>query len=118
MQRKALIIGACGQIGIELTIALRQKLGSAAVIASDVKEEVPDLIADGPYEHLSVLDFDRLRSVLIKHQITEVYNMAALLSATSEKNPAFAWELNMNGLLHTLNLAKEGLFQRLFWPSS
>lgn len=118
MQRKALIIGACGQIGIELTMALRQKLGASSVVASDVKEVAPESIADGPYEHLSVLDIDHLRDVLIKHQITEVYNMAALLSATSEKNPAFAWELNMNGLLHTLNLAKEGLFQRLFWPSS
>jgi nucleoside-diphosphate-sugar epimerase len=118
MQRKALIIGACGQIGIELTMALRQKLGSESVIASDVKEVVPASIADGPYECLSVLDFDKLREVLLKHQITEVYNMAALLSATSEKNPAFAWELNMNGLLHTLNLAKEGLIKTLFWPSS
>jgi nucleoside-diphosphate-sugar epimerase len=118
MQRKALIIGACGQIGIELTLALRQKLGNQAVIASDVKENVPDAIADGPYECLSVLDFELLRHVLLKHHITEVYNMAALLSATSEKNPAFAWELNMNGLLHTLNLAKEGLIKTLFWPSS
>jgi nucleoside-diphosphate-sugar epimerase len=118
MQRKALIIGACGQIGIELTMALRQKLGAESVVASDVKETCPPAIADGPYVQLSVLDFDALRQVLIKYQITEVYNMAALLSATSEKNPAFAWELNMNGLLHTLNLAKEGLIQRLFWPSS
>jgi nucleoside-diphosphate-sugar epimerase len=118
MQRKALIIGACGQIGIELTMALRQKLGAESVVASDVKETCPPAIADGPYVQLSVLDFDALRQVLIKYQVTEVYNMAALLSATSEKNPAFAWELNMNGLLNTLNLAKEGLIQRLFWPSS
>jgi nucleoside-diphosphate-sugar epimerase len=118
MQRKALIIGACGQIGIELTLALRGILGNASVIASDVKEQCPPLIANGTYVQLSVLDFDRLRQVIIDHHITEVYNMAALLSATSEKNPAFAWELNMNGLLHTLNLAKEGLFQKLFWPSS
>ena len=118
MQRKALIIGACGQIGIELTIALRHKLGLESVIASDVKEAVPTEIANGPYVQLSVLDLDKLRQTIIAYQITEVYNMAALLSATSEKNPAFAWELNMNGLLHTLDLAKEGLFEKLFWPSS
>jgi len=107
MQRKALIIGACGQIGIELTMALRQKLGAESVVASDVKETCPPAIADGPYVQLSVLDFDALRQVLIKYQVTEVYNMAALLSATSEKNPAFAYfESCQRGIDTTSFLAK------------
>ena len=118
MNEKILIIGASGQIGIELTERLRQQYGPEAVIASDIKE-IPDAaLQNGPYEELSTLDKHRLLEVVKKHGITQVYQLAALLSATAEKNPAFAWELNMNGLFYVLDLAKEGLVKKVYWPSS
>ncbi|MEK6450314.1 MULTISPECIES: L-threonine 3-dehydrogenase [unclassified Myroides] len=118
MGTKILIIGACGQIGSELTIKLRDVYGSNNVIASDIREGNSELMNSGPFEVLNAMDFDAVSSVVEKHKIDEVYLMAALLSATAEKNPAFAWELNMNSLFHVLNLAKEGKIKKIFWPSS
>lgn len=118
MQGKTLIIGASGQIGIELTLALRAKYGSDQVIASDIRKPENTIFNDGPFEELNVLDKERLLAVIEEHQITAVYQLAALLSATSEKNPAFAWELNMNGLFHILDIAKERKNFKVFWPSS
>lgn len=118
MGTKILIIGACGQIGSELTMKLRDVYGSNNVIASDIREGNSALMSSGPFEVLNAMDFDAVSSVVAKHEIDEVYLMAALLSATAEKNPAFAWELNMNSLFHVLNLAKEGKIKKIFWPSS
>jgi len=115
---KILIIGACGQIGTELTKKLREVYGTDNVIASDIRKGDPEFVASGPFEVANALDFNQIESLLEKHQIDEVYLMAALLSATAEKNPAFAWDLNMNSLFHVLNLAKAGKIKKIFWPSS
>ena len=115
---KILIIGACGQIGTELVLALRQKHDNQSVIASDVRENCPELIANGPYIQLDILNRDEVRNYIIENKIDQVYLLAALLSATAEKNPDFAWRLNMEGLFTILDLAKEGYLKRIFWPSS
>ncbi|MEQ8324091.1 MAG: NAD-dependent epimerase/dehydratase family protein [Vicingaceae bacterium] len=113
--RKILVIGCLGQVGSELTEALRKKLGDDNVIGSDIRK--PEK-SDGPFEVLDVLDKESMKDIILKYQVSEVYNLAALLSATAEKNIEFAWKLNMEGLFHTLNLAKEGHIKKLFWPSS
>ncbi|MHC5201008.1 NAD-dependent epimerase/dehydratase family protein [Myroides sp. LJL119] len=118
MGTKILIIGACGQIGSELTLKLRGIYGNENVIASDIREGNDKLMESGPFEIINAMDFDAVQNVVEKHQIEQVYLMAALLSATAEKNPAFAWDLNMNSLFHVLNLAKEGKIKQIFWPSS
>jgi nucleoside-diphosphate-sugar epimerase len=115
---KILIIGACGQIGTELTKKLRSIYGRDNVIASDVRKGDPEFVASGPFEVANALDFNQIQSLIEKYQVEDVYLMAALLSATAEKNPAFAWDLNMNSLFHVLNLAKDGKFKKLYWPSS
>jgi nucleoside-diphosphate-sugar epimerase len=115
---KTLIIGACGQIGTELVLALREKNGNQSVIASDVRENCPEILANGPYIQLDILNRDEVRKYIIDQKIEHVYLLAALLSATAEKNPDFAWKLNMEGLFTILDLAKEGHIQRIFWPSS
>jgi nucleoside-diphosphate-sugar epimerase len=113
-----LIIGACGQIGTELTKKLREVYGKDKVIASDVRKGTPEFVASGPFEVVNALDFNQIETVIEKYNVDEVYLMAALLSATAEKNPAFAWDLNMNSLFHVLNLAKAGKIKQIFWPSS
>ena len=118
MSTKILIIGACGQIGTELTQKLRSIHGTDNVIASDIRKLNIPVVNDGPFEVLNALDFNQIESLIEKYEITDVYLMAALLSATAEKNPAFAWDLNMNSLFHVLNLAKAGKIKKLFWPSS
>lgn len=118
MGTKILIIGACGQIGSELTLKLREVYGSDNVIASDIREGNEALMSSGPFETVNAMEFDAVKAIIEKHQVEEVYLMAALLSATAEKNPAFAWDLNMNSLFHVLNLAKEGKIKKVFWPSS
>ncbi|MFM7661616.1 MAG: NAD-dependent epimerase/dehydratase family protein [Bacteroidota bacterium] len=115
---KSLIIGACGQIGTELVLALRKKYENETIIASDIRESVPDVLANGPYIQLDVLNRDEVRKYIIDQKIEHVYLLAALLSATAEKNPDFAWKLNMEGLFTILDLAKEGHINRIFWPSS
>jgi nucleoside-diphosphate-sugar epimerase len=118
MQTKILIIGACGQIGTELTKLLRATYGVDNVIASDIRKLNNDVVNEGIFEVLNALDFNQIEHLVEKYDITDVYLMAALLSATAEKNPAFAWDLNMNSLFHVLNLAKAGKIQKIFWPSS
>lgn len=118
MNTKILIIGACGQIGTELTQQLRKVYGVENVIASDVRKLDNSVVNDGIFEVVNALDFNQIQEIVEKHKITDVYLMAALLSATAEKNPAFAWDLNMNSLFHVLNLAKEGKIKKIFWPSS
>ncbi len=118
MNTKILIIGACGQIGTELTHKLRAIYGTDNVIASDIRKLNNDVVNSGPFEVVNALDFNQIEQIVEQYKIDEVYLMAALLSATAEKNPAFAWDLNMNSLFHVLNLAKAGKIKKIFWPSS
>ena len=115
---KTIVIGAGGQIGTELVLALRKLKGEQAVIAADLKDSCPHLLDNGPYVKLDILDRDLVRNYIISNEIKEVYLLAALLSATAEKNPDFAWKLNMEGLFTILDLAKEGHISKIFWPSS
>lgn len=115
---KILIIGACGQIGTELTKKLREEYGTDNVIASDVRKTDTEFVNSGPFEVVNALDFNQIEHAIEAHGVDEVYLMAALLSATAEKNPAFAWDLNMNSLFHVLNLAKADKIKKVFWPSS
>ncbi|SEA83696.1 Nucleoside-diphosphate-sugar epimerase [Flavobacterium gillisiae] len=118
MSTKILIIGACGQIGTELTHSLRKIYGTDNVIASDIRKLNNDVVNSGPFEVINALDFNQIEHLVEVHKIDEIYLMAALLSATAEKNPAFAWDLNMNSLFHVLNLAKAKKIKKIFWPSS
>lgn len=118
MTKSILIIGACGQIGTELTLALREKYGDANVIASDIREGTDVLMKSGPFEILDATNYDALEDIVMHYEVEEVYLMAAMLSATAEKFPERAWTLNMNSLFNTLNLAKEKKIDKLFWPSS
>lgn len=116
--RKTLIIGAGGQIGTELTAGLRLKWGSELIIASDLKTSKPEALGEGPYVTLDIMDREAVRKYVIDEKIEVVYLLAALLSATAEKQPDFAWKLNMEGLFTILDLAKEGHLKQVFWPSS
>lgn len=118
MQKSILIIGACGQIGTELTMALRKKHGAEAVVASDIREGSESLMQSGPFELLDATDYAAIEDVVMHYEIEEVYLMAAMLSATAEKFPERAWNLNMNSLFNVLNLAKEKKISKVFWPSS
>ena len=118
MDTKILIIGACGQIGTELTQKLRSIYGNENVIASDIRKLNNDIVNNGIFEVVNALDYNQIEHLVEQYQITDVYLMAALLSATAEKNPAFAWDLNMNSLFHVLNLAKAKKIKKIFWPSS
>lgn len=118
MDTKILIIGACGQIGTELTHQLQAIYGNENVVASDIRKLNHPVVNDGIFEVVNALDYNQIQHLVEKYQITDVYLMAALLSATAEKNPAFAWDLNINSLFHVLNLAKAGLIKKIFWPSS
>lgn len=118
MPKKILILGACGQIGTELTLALRSRYGPESVIASDIREGDDELMGSGPFVRLDATDKEAIEGVLESHGVSEVYLMAAILSATAEKNPFRAWDLNMTSLLNILELARSGKFTKLFWPSS
>lgn len=113
---KILIVGAGGQIGIELTQELSLLYGSSNVIASDL-HPISGL-PNNPFEQLDILDKETLLNIVKKHGIRQVYLLAALLSATGEQNPMFAWKLNMNGLFNVLDLAKEKHIDKVYWPSS
>lgn len=113
---KILIIGAGGQIGIELATELSKIYNTENVIVADLKP-IPAL-PQNPFEKLDILDKNALFDVVKRHQIKQVYLLAALLSATGEQQPAFAWKLNMEGLFHVLDLAKEKHINKVYWPSS
>ena len=115
---KILVIGASGQIGVELTLALRKIYGNAQVIASDLREENPLLKDTGPYVSLDVMNKEMLHVQVIRQNITQIYLLAAMLSATGEKNPHLAWHLNMQGLLNVLDIAREEKLHKVYWPSS
>jgi len=115
---KILVIGSGGQIGTDLVLELRRLNGNHNVIATDIKEECPPLISDGPFHQLDVLNFEDVKNLIKKENVSEVYLLAALLSAIAENKPQSAWKLNMEGLLNILELAKDGIIKKVFWPSS
>jgi len=117
-KEKILVIGASGQIGVELTLALRNIYGNSQVIASDLREENPLLAGTGPYVSLDVMNKEMLHVQVIRQNITQIYLLAAMLSATGEKNPHLAWHLNMQGLLNVLDIAREEKLNKVYWPSS
>ena len=118
MKKRILIVGASGQIGTELTAFLRNKFGKNKVVASDIKEGNEDLMKAGPFEILDATDLDAVEDIVIRYEITEVYLMAAMLSATAEKFPMKAWDLYMNSLFNVFNLARYKKIDKIFWPSS
>jgi len=117
-KEKILVIGASGQIGVELTLALRKIYGNNNVVASDLREENSLLKGTGPYVSLDVMNKEMLHVQVIRQNITQIYLLAAILSATGEKNPTLAWNLNMQGLLNVLDIAREEKLHKVYWPSS
>lgn len=117
-KEKILVIGASGQIGVELTLALRKMYGNGNVIASDLREENELLKGTGPYVSLDVMNKEMLHVQVIRQNVTQIYLLAAILSATGEKNPNLAWNLNMQGLLNVLEIAREEQVKKVYWPSS
>lgn len=113
-----LIIGASGQIGTDLTMNLRAIYGDAHVVASDIKSAAPEVMETGPFEQLDIMDEARLHEIVDKHKVTQIYLLAALLSATAEKNIELGWNLNMRSLSHVLDLARVGKIKKVYWPSS
>ena len=113
---KILVIGSSGQIGTELVHKLRDIYGVDNVIASDIKNT--NQAKEGPFEVANVMDAHQLGEVVTRHNVNQVYLLAALLSATAEKMPKLGWELNMQGLFNVLDLAKEKIIDRIYWPSS
>ncbi|GAB2823056.1 Rossmann-fold NAD(P)-binding domain-containing protein [Ferruginibacter profundus] len=118
LKEKILVIGASGQIGVELTLALRKIYGNANVVASDLREQNPLLEGTGPYVSLDVMNKEMLHVQVIRQNITQIYLLAAILSATGEKNPNLAWSLNMQSLLNVLDIAREEKLTKVYWPSS
>ena len=116
MTEKILVTGALGQIGSELIAALRTIYGEENIVASDIQDSKN--VYDPNYEKLDVMDSDQIHEIVFKHEITIVYHLAAMLSATAEKFPKKGWELNMDSLLTFLELAKEKKIKQLYWPSS
>ncbi len=114
--KKILVIGSSGQIGTELVEGLRARFGNENVVASDIKE--PQAKQEGPFAMVDAMDRRGIERIIEKYGITEVYLLAALLSATAEKDPAFAWKLNMESLFIVLELAREGKLKKVYWPSS
>ena len=115
---RILIIGASGQIGSDLTIELRKIYGASNVFATDLKLASKEVTEGGPFEVLDVLDDKRFIHFVIRHKITQIYNLAAVLSGNAEKLPLQAWNINMTALLNMLDLAKEVGINKVFWPSS
>ena len=118
MNPKILIIGACGQIGSELTQKLRAIHGADNVIASDINYGNLDVVNSGLFEILDAQDYSSMKICVEKYNIDTIYLMAAMLSATGEKYPMKAWDLNMDSLFNVLNLAKNKIINKVFWPSS
>ena len=118
LQENILVIGSSGQIGSELVLELRKIYGNSSVIASDIIPSSDEIISSGPFEILDVTDSKKLLEVVKKHDISQVYLLAAILSANAEEKVNLAWSLNMSSLFNVLNLAKEGVIRKIFWPSS
>lgn len=117
-KEKVLIVGAGGQIGVELTLALRKLYGNDNVVASDIREEHALLKGTGPFVILNAMDATAMHELVKKEGITQIYLLAALLSATGEKDPKKAWDINMNSLLQVLDLGVQEKLTKIYWPSS
>lgn len=115
---RILVIGCSGQIGSELTLALRKIYGNENVFATDIKQPPKDILESGPFNTLDVMDYNNLLHFAVRFKITQVYNLAAVLSGNAEKIPQQAWEINMRALMNTLELARDSDAKKLFWPSS
>ena len=118
LMKKILVIGAAGQIGTDLTIELRNRFGAENVIASDIKLGSDEVMEGGPFEKLDAMDKKALETILDEYQITEIYHLAAILSGKAEKNPKWAWDLNMNSLFNVLDISRAKGISKIFWPSS
>ena len=118
MQDKVLVIGSSGQIGSELVAELRSNYGNSNVIASDIVASNQIIMDSGPFEILDVTDSEKLYEIVKKHDVTHVYLLAAILSANAEKKPNLSWDLNMKSLFNILDLAKNKIIKKVFWPSS
>ena len=118
MKTVILVLGASGQIGTELTQKLREEYGVENVIASDIRKGIDEFMASGPFEIIDATNKEGILSVVQKYKVTQVYLLAAMLSATAEKYPQKAWDLNMTSLLGVLDLAKDKHIQQVYWPSS
>lgn len=118
MSGKILVIGASGQIGSELTMTLRNSFGDNQVIAADINYKNKAIVDSGPFEIIDAKDFAAVKQCVESYKIDTIYLMAAMLSATAEKHPEKAWDLNMTSLFNILNLAKDGFVKKIFWPSS
>ena len=118
MSSRVLVIGACGQIGSELTVKLRNQFGVENVIAGDIRKSNEELVKAGPFEIIDAKNLLSVKACIDKHNVDTVYLMAAMLSATGEQFPEKAWDLNMTSLFNVLNLAKDKVIDRVFWPSS
>jgi nucleoside-diphosphate-sugar epimerase len=114
---KILVIGSSGQLGLELTIALSNIYGEANIIAADLHKPSGDKIHP-IFEHLDVIEKKRLTEIIIKHKITQVYHLAAILSATGEKHPGLAWKVNIEGLMNVLDVSRAQKIKKVYWPSS
>jgi nucleoside-diphosphate-sugar epimerase len=117
-RESVMVLGAAGQIGTDLVMRLRSEMDPSQVIATDVKELKGELRDSGPGFVVDVLDFNAVAKLMKQNNVTEVYLLAALLSATAEQNPKLAWKLNMEGLFNVLDIAKENPSLKIFWPSS
>lgn len=115
---KILVIGSSGQIGTDLILALRAGYGADNVVASDIRKGNAAVTEGGPFEILDVTDKEALINVIKKHNINQVYLLAALLSATAEQKPQLGWDLNMNSISHVLDIARDGYLDKIFYPSS
>lgn len=115
---KILVLGSSGQIGTELVAKLREIYGAANVVASDLKEPTAEVLESGPFEKLDVMHRNELNAIVRKHGINQVYHLVAMLSATAEKYPEAGWDLNMKSFFYVLELAREGVLKKVYWPSS
>ena len=115
---RRLVIGAAGQLGIELVLAMQKEFGVESVDISDIRVPDNEAVMRSKFLHLDAKDEGALSKILEEGRYDEVYHLAAMLSATGEKKPLAAWDLNMQSLLNVLEAAKEGWITRLFWPSS
>ena len=115
---RILVIGSSGQIGSELVLALRKIYGGENVFATDIKYPSKEVGSSGPFQILDVLDFNNLLHFVVRYKITQIYNLAAVLSGNAEKIPLQAWDINMKALMNTLEVARQSDAKKLFWPSS
>ncbi len=118
MKDTILVIGSSGQIGTELVMKLREMYGNNHVVASDIRASSEEVMQSGTFEELDIMNEAHLHEIVKKYNVTQVYLLAALLSATAEKNIELGWSLNMRSLSHVLDLGREKVIKKIYWPSS